>query len=56
LNERSAIQEFEQDHNARVIAIAKLGNLIEFLSADATQTENLERVAAYRDKFGVSQE
>lgn len=49
----SAIQQVEQEYNIPVIAIATMSNLIEYLQADGAQRENLDKMLAYREQFGV---
>ncbi|APZ43677.1 orotate phosphoribosyltransferase [Acidihalobacter ferrooxydans] len=50
---RSAIQEVEDTLGVTVASIARLGDLIDLLSADAAQADTLARVRAYRDAYGV---
>lgn len=49
----SAIQQVEQEYKIPVVAIATMSNLIEYLEADSTQSENLDNMLAYREQFGV---
>lgn len=51
--ELSAIQEVERDYNAQVIAIVTLGDLITYLSEQPGQDDNLARVSAYRQQYGI---
>jgi orotate phosphoribosyltransferase len=51
--ELSATQEVTETHAMPVISIANLDNLVDFLSADATQTARLAAVARYRSTYGV---
>lgn len=51
--ELSAIQEVERDYNATVIAIITLNDLIEYLSEQPGQEDNLARVSAYRETYGI---
>jgi orotate phosphoribosyltransferase len=45
----------EQDLGLKVLAIATLADLMEFLATtgDATLAANRDRVAAYRQRYGV---
>lgn len=52
--ELSAIQEVERDYNAKVIAIVTLNDLISYLAEQPGQDENLARVSAYREQFGIA--
>ncbi|RUO32411.1 orotate phosphoribosyltransferase [Aliidiomarina soli] len=52
--ELSAIQEVERDYKAKVIAIVTLGDLITYLSEQPGQDENLAKVSAYREQYGIS--
>jgi len=49
----SATQEVTRTYAMPVVSIANLDNLVEFLSADAAQTERLAAVARYRSTYGV---
>lgn len=51
--ELSAIQEVERDYNAKVIAIVTLGDLITYLSEQPGQDDNLSKVRAYREQYGI---
>lgn len=51
--ELSAIQEVERDYNATVIAIVTLGDLITYLSEQPGQEDNLAKVSAYREQYGI---
>ena len=51
--EKSAIQEVQQDYGVPVAAIVRLEQLIEYL-AEKGQAEDLARISAYRDQYGVS--
>jgi len=53
-NELSAIQEIERDHNARVVTIAQLETITEFLAATADHEETLAAIAQYKKQYGVS--
>jgi len=50
--DKSAIQEVEQDYRIPVAAIARLENLVSYL-AQRSDTEHLENIRAYRDRYGV---
>jgi orotate phosphoribosyltransferase len=50
--ERSAIQEVEQDFGIPVAAIVRLEHLVEYL-AEQGQVEQVERIRAYRARYGV---
>ena len=50
--DKSAIQEVEQDYRIPVAAIARLQNLVSYL-AQRSDTEHLENIRAYRDRYGV---
>lgn len=54
LLEMSAIQQIEAEFDIPVIAIATLDDLIEYLKQHSDQAENLERMQAYRDKYGIA--
>jgi len=49
----SAIQQIESDFDIPVVAIATMDNLIEYLKQQDDQEENLERMHAYRAKYGI---
>ncbi|MFZ5724267.1 MAG: orotate phosphoribosyltransferase [Pseudomonadota bacterium] len=51
--ELSAIQEVERDFGLRVYSIVSLTQIVEFLREDPTRQADLERVVAYRGKYGV---
>lgn len=56
-DQRSAIQEIEQDFGIPVIAVAKLTDLIEFAQQDAGDLQtHAVALQAYREQFGVSPE
>ena len=54
VGERSAIQELEQENGVRVITIAQLATLIEFLGAQPGRENELQQVEKYREQFGVN--
>ena len=49
----SAIQQVEVDFGLPVIAIATLADLIEYLKQQPSQEQNLERMQAYREQYGI---
>lgn len=49
----SAIQQVETDFNIPVVAIASLENLIDFLKQQPDQKSNLDRMQAYRERYGI---
>lgn len=51
--ELSAIQEVERDYNAQVIAIVTLTDLVTYLAEQPGQDENLAKVKAYQDAYGI---
>ena len=51
--ELSAIQEVERDFGLTVYSIVSLAQIIEFLREDPARQADLERVEAYRGKYGV---
>ena len=55
-NTRSGVQYVEQELGLKVLSIASLADLMQFLqtTGDATLAANLDRVAAYRARYGVS--
>lgn len=53
-NERSAIQEIEQDHNVQVITIAQLSTIMAFLDSEQGFDNALSAIERYRDKYGVA--
>ncbi len=54
LMQQSAIQQVEQEYEIPVVAIATMGDLIEYLKQQDDQQENLDRMLAYREQYGVS--
>ena len=50
---RSAIQEVEETLGVRVISIVKLEHLIEYLQDRADRSGEVEKVLAYRARYGV---
>lgn len=51
LNNRSAIQEVEAEHNIPVISIINLNNLLAYLHASDTLSKYCTAVEAYREKY-----
>ena len=51
----SAVEDFERDHGMPVVAIATLADLLHYLrsSGDPGLRAHIERVAAYRERYGV---
>ena len=52
--ELSAIQEIEQDNNVKVVTIAQLSTVIEFLSEQADHTETVTAIEQYRAQYGTA--
>ena len=53
-DERSAIQEVEQQYGFPVASIVKLDDLISYLTEKPEMAAALNNVSAYREKYGVS--
>lgn len=53
--ELSAIQEIKQAYNCDVISIITLNDLICYLSEQDNKSEELARVEAYRQQYGIAQ-
>jgi orotate phosphoribosyltransferase len=55
LSAHSAVEDFERDYAIPVIAIATLADLLQYLQsgADAALGTHFNRVAAYRERYGV---
>ena len=51
--ELSAIQEVERDYDIPVFSIVNLAQILDFISSDASLNEHADRVAAYRDRYGI---
>ena len=51
--ERSAIQEVEQDLGIRVVSIAALDQLVEYLEAQPGRDAQVAAIRAYRAEYGV---
>lgn len=54
LTDTSAIQQVEADFGIPVVAIATLADLIEYLKLQPDQEQNLERMRAYREQYGIT--
>ncbi|WAJ70017.1 orotate phosphoribosyltransferase [Catenovulum adriaticum] len=52
--ELSAIQEVERDFQTQVISIISLTDLIEYLQQAGDKTQELEKVEAYRQAYGIA--
>ena len=50
---RSAIQEVEQDYSMPVTAIVRLEDLITYLEEKGGSQQDLKRIEAYRERYGV---
>lgn len=51
--ETSAIQQVEAEFGIPVVAIATLTDLIEYLKDQVDQQQNLDRMRAYREQYGI---
>jgi orotate phosphoribosyltransferase len=51
--ELSAIQEIQRDYNIPVVSIVNLGQILDFISDDASLSCFAEPVASYRDRYGI---
>lgn len=51
--QRSAIQEVEQELGLQVASIIKLEDLIQYLAQDNTQADILKQVEDYRQQYGI---
>ena len=49
----SAVQEVENSYGIPVVSVARLSDLIEYLSGSSELQSNLGAVRAYREKYGV---
>ena len=49
----SAIQEVERDYNVSVISIVDLGQIVAYLQADDSRVEDVLKIEAYREQYGV---
>jgi orotate phosphoribosyltransferase len=53
LDQRSAIQEVEESLGITVTSIVTLAHLLEYLQDTPGQQENITRITAYREQYGV---
>ncbi len=51
--ELSAIQEVEQEYAVPVVSIVDLGQIINYLRGEDGQSENVVKIEAYRQRYGV---
>ena len=51
--EQSAIQEVQERYNTRVISVANLNDLIEYIEKSEQMSAYLEPIRAYRLKYGI---
>jgi orotate phosphoribosyltransferase len=49
----SAIQEIEEEFGLRVVSIIRLEDLVEFLANSAEMKDELQRLRAYRERYGT---
>ena len=54
VTEKSAIQQVEAEFNIPVVAIATMADLIDYLSTQPDQEQNLERMRDYRSQYGIN--
>jgi orotate phosphoribosyltransferase len=56
LTPRSAVEEFQRAYGLPVVSIATLTDLLRYLRSndDAALRSHFERVATYRERYGVS--
>lgn len=52
--DKSAIQRVEAEFGIPVVAIATMSDLITYLKEQDDQQENLERMMAYREQYGIN--
>ncbi len=52
-DQRSAIQEVEEEYGIPVVPIVRLAELVEFLRERGDQPEMLEKIETYRAEYGV---
>jgi orotate phosphoribosyltransferase len=52
-DQRSAIQEVEESLGVRVASIVKLEHLLEYLGSQPDRGEDVARIEAYREQYGV---
>jgi len=53
LDERSAINEIEQDYNVPVISIVNLDNIVSYLAPKMDKQEIIGAIQRYRDSYGA---
>ena len=53
-DERSAIQEVEESLCIRVASIVKLEHLLEYLQENPEHEQDVAKIQAYREQYGVS--
>lgn len=51
--ELSAIQEIQRDHSVKVVTIASLSSIIEYLENESSRPEEVAMIKAYREQYGV---
>lgn len=51
--ERSAVQEIEREHGLRVVSVAALRHIVEYLGGSEAHAADLPRLRAYRERYGV---
>ena len=51
--ELSAIQEIQRDHSVKVVTIASLSSIIEYLENESSRPEEIAMIKAYREQYGV---
>lgn len=51
--ELSAIQEVERDYNVPVISIVNLSQIVDYLRDQSDHSENVIKIEAYRQQYGV---
>ncbi|WP_346838183.1 orotate phosphoribosyltransferase [Microbulbifer sp. SAOS-129_SWC] len=52
--ELSAIQQVEQQYNIPVISIVQLDDIVSYLAEESQDSETLQRIVDYRQRYGVS--
>ena len=52
--EKSAVQEVEEAYDISVLSIIGLDHVIQYIKSSANDPELLEKISAYRDRYGVS--
>jgi orotate phosphoribosyltransferase len=52
-DQRSAIQEVEQSLGITVVSIVKLEHLLEYLEAQPDRGEDVTKIKAYREQYGI---